>query len=40
LANLFKAYKVVTDHEFIAFIHKKEDQYKEGENINTNLFML
>jgi len=36
-ANLFKAYKVVTNHEFVAYIHKKEDQYEEGEDIDTVL---
>jgi len=40
LANLFKAYKAVTDHEFVTYIHKKEDNYEEGVNINTNTLML
>jgi len=39
-ANLFKAYEVVTNHEFVAYIHKKEDQYEEGEDIDTDLIML
>ncbi len=30
LANLFKAYKAVSDQEFISYICKKEDKYKEG----------
>ncbi len=40
LANLFKAYKAVTNHEFISYICKKEDQYEEGKNIDTDLLML
>ena len=40
LANLFKAYKAVNDREFVAYICKKEDQYKEGEDINIDLLML
>jgi len=40
LANLFKAYKVVTDCKFVSYICKKKDQYEEGENIDTDLLML
>jgi hypothetical protein len=40
LANLFKAYKVVKDREFVAYIRKKEDLYEEGEDINTDNLML
>jgi len=40
LANLFKAYKAVTDCEFVTYIRKKEDQYEEGEDIDTDLLML
>ncbi len=40
LANLFKAYKAVSDHEFVAYICKKEDQYQEGKDVDTDLFML
>jgi len=29
LVNLFKAYKAISDHEFIYYICKKEDKYKE-----------
>jgi len=28
------------DHEFVSYIHKKDNQYEEGENINTDLLML
>jgi len=34
LANLFKAYK------FVAYICKKEDQYQEGKDVDTDFFML
>jgi len=30
LANLFKAYKAISDWEFVSYICKKEDKYKEG----------
>jgi len=40
LANLFKAYKAVTDREFVTYIHKKEDKYEEGVNIDTDTLML
>jgi len=40
LANLFKAYKAVSDREFISYIRKKEDEYEEGVNIDTDTLML
>jgi len=40
LANLFKAYKAISNLEFVSYIHKKEDEYKEGVNINTDTLML
>jgi len=40
LVNLFKAYKAVSNQEFVTYIHKKEDKYKEGAKISTNAFML
>ncbi len=40
LANLFKAYKAVSDREFISYIRKKEDEYEEGAEINTDALML
>ena len=40
LANLFKAYKAILDCEFISYIHKKEDKYKEGAEVNANALML
>jgi len=40
LANLFKAYKAVTDCEFVTYIHKKEENFEEGVNIDTDTLML
>jgi len=40
LANLFKAYKAVSDREFVSYIRKKEDEYEEGVNVNTDHLML
>ncbi len=40
LANLFKAYKAVSDREFVTYIHKKEDEYEEGAEIKPDALML
>ncbi len=40
LTNLFKAYKAVSDQEFVSYICKKEDKYEEGVEINTDALML
>jgi len=40
LANLFKAYKAISNREFVTYICKKEDEYEEGMDINTNALML
>ena len=40
LANLFKAYKAVSDREFVSYIRKKEDEYEEGVNVDTDTLML
>ena len=40
LANLFKAYKTISDCEFVSYIHKKEDEYEEGAEINPDALML
>ena len=40
LANLFKAYKAMLDQEFVSYICKKEDEYKEGAEIDTDALML
>jgi len=40
LANVFKAYKAVSNHNFVAYICKMEDQYEEDKDININLLML
>jgi len=40
LANLFKAYKALLDQEFVSYICKKEDEYEEGVEINTDALML
>ncbi len=40
LANLFKAYKAVSDQEFITYIRKKEDKYEEGAEIKPDVLML
>ncbi len=40
LASLFKAYKAISDWEFVSYICKKEDEYEEGVNIDTNTLML
>lgn len=40
LANLFKAYKAISDREFITYIRKKEDEYKEGAEIKPDALML
>ena len=39
-ANLFKVYKAISDHEFVTYICKKEDEYEEGTDINTDALML
>ena len=39
LVNLFKGYKAANDNEFLDFIHRKENAYEEGEDINTNNLM-
>jgi len=40
LTNLFKVCKAISDWEFVSYIHKKEDKYKEGAKINTDALML
>jgi len=40
LANIFRAYKAVLDQELVSYICKKEDEYKEGAEINTDALML
>jgi len=40
LANLFKAYKAMSDQEFVSYIRKKEDEYEEGVEINPDALML
>jgi hypothetical protein len=39
LVNLFKGYKAANDVEFLDFIRRKENAYKEGEDVNTNNLM-
>jgi hypothetical protein len=39
LANLFKAYKVASDRTFVEYIRKKEDQYDEGDEIESDSLM-
>jgi len=40
LANHFKAYKAISNQEFITYICKKEEEYEEGTDINTDSLML
>ena len=39
ISNLFEAYKVVPDDDFKAFIQRKEDEYDEGDDIDSNRLM-
>jgi hypothetical protein len=39
LINLIKGYKVANDVKFLDFIRRKENSYKEGEDVNTNNLM-
>ena len=39
LINLFKGYKVADDAEFMDFIRRKENEYEEGKDVNTNNLM-
>ena len=40
LSNLFRAYKVVSDKDFVTYINKKKDEYDEGKDITTSQLML
>ncbi len=40
LTNLFKAYKAISDREFVSYSCKKEDEYEEGAEINIDALML
>jgi len=40
VANVFKAYKAVSNCNFVVYICKKEDQYKLGKDIDIDLLML
>jgi len=40
LVNLFRAYAVVSDKDFVSYIRKKEDEYDEGQDIDPNTLML
>jgi hypothetical protein len=39
LVNLFKGYQAVTDKNFVKYIGRKLEQYKEGEIVTTNALM-
>jgi hypothetical protein len=40
LANLFKAYKAVSDKQFVKYIDSKKNDYDEGKDITSNQLML
>ena len=40
LSNLFRAYKVVSDKDFVTYINKKKDEYDEGKDITPSQLML
>lgn len=40
LANLFKAYKTVSDKEFVKYIDQKKNEYDEGKDISSSQLML
>jgi hypothetical protein len=40
LSNLFRAYKVVSDKDFVAYMNKKKDEYDEGQDISPSQLML
>ena len=39
IMELFKGYKVVSDHEFVKYIKTREDRYLEGEALTDDLLM-
>ena len=40
LSNVFRAYKVVSDKDFVKYINKKKDEYDEGKDIDAHQLML